>query len=316
MPDTPPLMENLQTPEASELPDISKALPASPPAAVQTAGQLIKAARLRKGLHLAVLSVNLKVPVRKLEALEADALTATQNPVFLRTLAASVCRQLGMDPAPVLVLLPQASNYIEPHGAVRHALITPTTFAMTQRSSAKWAAYTWWLAGVMCVLIVSLIWLPNPSQWTWVNEASASLDRFNSPSSTVATVPIAVVLTPAPSDALPMGAATQVPSQAEAVAVPAPAINDPQVTAATALGAATGLQFIATDSTWVEVRNGQDRIVWSGNLNAGESKNLPVSSPVQVVVGKAQAVQVLFKGKSLDLKPFTKVAVARFEVKP
>ena len=314
MPDTPPLMETPQTSDTSELPDIQEAMPASPVVATQTAGQLIKAARLRKGLHLAVLSVNLKVPVRKLEALEADALTATQNPVFLRTLAASVCRQLGMDPAPVLVLLPQASNYIEPHGAVRHALITPTTFAMSQRSSAKWANVTWWLAGVMCVLIASLIWLPNPSQWTWVNDASASLDKLNSPSTTVATVPIAVALSPAPADALPMGAATQVPSQAEAV--PAPVITDPQATAATAPSSATGLQFIATDSTWVEVRNGQDRIVWSGNLNAGESKNLPVSTPVQVVVGKAPAVQVLFKGKLLDLKPFTKVAVARFEVKP
>ena len=73
-----------------------------------TAGQLIRAARQKKGVHLAVLSVNLKVPVRQLEALEADQHDSGKGPVFVRALASSVCRQLQMDPAPVLALLPQA----------------------------------------------------------------------------------------------------------------------------------------------------------------------------------------------------------------
>jgi len=292
-----------------------EALPLNKPDAPLTAGQLIKAARMRKGLHLAVLSVNLKVPVRKLEALEADALTATQNPVFLRTLAASVCRQLGMDPAPVLVLLPQASNYIEPHGAVRHALITPTQFAKTQRVSATWAPYTLALAAVMCALIASLIWLPNPSQWAWVNEVSAYLDTVTG-QSTVSSESTTVVSTPVSNDALPMGAAKVVPSQVEAVVAPASVIMEPALPLAVALKTATELQFTAVDSSWVEVRDGQDRVLWSGNLNAGEAKNLSIASPVQVVVGKASAVQVSYKGQLLDLKPYTKVSVARFEVKP
>jgi hypothetical protein len=79
----------------------------------QTAGQLLREARLKAGVHLAVLSVTLKVPVRQLEALEADQLDLAKGAVFLRGLASSVCRHLNTDPAPILALLPQ------PNGAVR-----------------------------------------------------------------------------------------------------------------------------------------------------------------------------------------------------
>jgi len=74
---------------------------------ILTAGQLLREARLKAGLHVAVLSVNLKVPVRQLEALEANEFDADKGPVFYRGLAASVCRQLNLDSAPVLALLPR-----------------------------------------------------------------------------------------------------------------------------------------------------------------------------------------------------------------
>ena len=56
----------------------------------------------RTGLHVATLAAALKVPVHKLEALEADDIDALPDAVFARALAASVCRSLKIDPAPVL----------------------------------------------------------------------------------------------------------------------------------------------------------------------------------------------------------------------
>jgi len=73
-----------------------------------SAGQMLRAAREAQGLHLAMLSVNLKVSVRQLEALEADQYEAFKGATFVRALAQSVCRQLKIDPAPVLAALPQA----------------------------------------------------------------------------------------------------------------------------------------------------------------------------------------------------------------
>lgn len=79
-----------------------------------TAGQLLRQARLKANVHLAVLPVTLKVPVRQLEALEADELDMSKGPAFYRGLASSVCRHLHADPAPVLALLPQATTRLKP----------------------------------------------------------------------------------------------------------------------------------------------------------------------------------------------------------
>jgi cytoskeleton protein RodZ len=72
-----------------------------------TAGDLLKKAREAAGLHIAALAVLLKVPVKKLEALEANRLDLLHDPVFIRALASSVCRTLKMDASPVLARLPQ-----------------------------------------------------------------------------------------------------------------------------------------------------------------------------------------------------------------
>ncbi|MEN9720274.1 MAG: hypothetical protein RIT13_979, partial [Pseudomonadota bacterium] len=57
-----------------------------------TAGGILRAAREKSGLHLAVLSVNLKVSIKQLEALEADQYDQLIEPVFARALAAKICR--------------------------------------------------------------------------------------------------------------------------------------------------------------------------------------------------------------------------------
>ena len=71
------------------------------------AGELLKRAREATGLHIAALAVLLKVPVKKLEALEASRFDLLPDAVFVRALASSVCRTLKIDAAPVLALLPQ-----------------------------------------------------------------------------------------------------------------------------------------------------------------------------------------------------------------
>jgi cytoskeleton protein RodZ len=74
-----------------------------------TAGTLLRQAREAAGMHIAALAVSLKVPVKKLEALEQDRFDLLPDAVFVRALASSVCRTLKLDAAPVLGLLPQTS---------------------------------------------------------------------------------------------------------------------------------------------------------------------------------------------------------------
>lgn len=75
-----------------------------------TAGGLLREARQASGMHIAALAVALKVPVSKLEALEADNYGALPDTVFVRALASSMCRTLKLDPAPILALLPQSQS--------------------------------------------------------------------------------------------------------------------------------------------------------------------------------------------------------------
>jgi cytoskeleton protein RodZ len=69
-------------------------------------GSVLREAREGKGMTLAQLAGILKVQVQKLQALEAGDLGAFKDVVFLRALAASVCRVLKLDSAPVLASLP------------------------------------------------------------------------------------------------------------------------------------------------------------------------------------------------------------------
>ena len=60
----------------------------------KSAGTMLREAREAVGLHVGALAVSLKVPVKKLEALEADDLEQLPDAVFARALAATVCRTL------------------------------------------------------------------------------------------------------------------------------------------------------------------------------------------------------------------------------
>ena len=282
--------------------------PTTPAQAATTAGALLKAARLSAGVHLAVLSANLKVPVRQLAALEADEYPTDQSPVFARGIAASVCRQLRVDPAPILALLPSSSNYLEPHGAVRYANTGPVDLGTLRRAPFEVPAKAVVAAVVMLVVIAALIWLPSPTQWTGL---------AGQPEAVAVLAPEASENTNANPNANPDG-----PSSLPGAAVLSPSELSPaasdsaQPSVSTAVAAMPELVFIAQNVSWIEVRDAQKQLIWNGVLNAGETKRVPTALPVSVVVGRADAIQLSVKGQAFDLKPHTLVNTARFEVKP
>ena len=71
-----------------------------------TAGALLRQYRESQGFKLDVLAQALRVSPSKLEALEHDRLEALPDAMFARALTLAVCRQLKVDAAPVLALLP------------------------------------------------------------------------------------------------------------------------------------------------------------------------------------------------------------------
>ena len=106
-------------------------------------------------------------------------------------------------------------------------------------------------------------------------------------------------------------------SAAQAKAAASAAATPPVATAgsATATGPTPEWVFSASGDSWLEVRNAQKAVVWSGVVKAGESTRIQSPLPVSVVVGRAQVVTATLRGQPFDLKPHTQVTVARFEVK-
>ncbi len=72
----------------------------------RSAGAMLKEAREARGLHLTVVATNLRVPLERIRALEEDRYTDLPDLVFARALAMSMCRQIKIDPAPILAQMP------------------------------------------------------------------------------------------------------------------------------------------------------------------------------------------------------------------
>jgi cytoskeleton protein RodZ len=301
-----------------------------------TAGQLLRKARLKAGIHLAVLSVTLKVPVRQLEALEADQLDPGKGPVFYRGLASSVCRHLQTDAAPILALLPQMSSQLTP---LRSAIKPFENDASVGISGLTWgrmaSSKVVWGAAFMLFLTGALLWLPGPSHWAWLEDVKSLMadevvsQEVGEPVSlpVFSATPATFEASDAKTTQSPASSVSNVSMATTTAVVTAPVASKiSQVipaNPATAMASSPAYRsdaspewvFSASGDSWLEVRNAQKAVVWSGVVKAGESTRIQSPLPVSVVVGRAQVVTVTLRGKAFDLKPHTQVTVARFEVK-
>jgi cytoskeleton protein RodZ len=259
------------------------------------------------------------------QALEDDNIAALPDPVFARALAASVCRALRVDPAPVLAKLP---------GAVRPGLAdADRTISSSFRSGAprsgRGSTRGLPSRGLMVVIVLLLMgaavlfWLP-PGAFNRLSQvlpggaggagsasvASASTD--GNVSTAPDSQPPGMVVEPA--TVAPLSAASS-----ESSATPIPSAIAPASAAATTPAVATGdvLVFGARSASWVTVTEAGGRQLLRRNLQAGETVGLSGKLPMSVVIGRAAGIDVTVRGQPLDMASVSgSGGVARFEVKP
>lgn len=303
-------MNPLNTPDS--LPEASPAQP--------TPGQMLRAAREAKGVHLAMLSVTLKVPTRQLEALENDQYDVFKGVAFVRAVAIAMCRHLGTDPAPVLAGLPQTVSAWMPVVNAMDETSPRATLPVARSSRPSGMSRTVWaLGGLMLAGSAALIWWPaktpssSQADSVPVVEHQEPVPPQAEASEAAASAPLAVAATdkPASSPAVvaPPVAATTPPAAPAALAAVAPA------PVASSQGK-PAMVIAATGDTWLEVRDGKGQLVINRLLRAGESQGVEVPPPFNVVLGHAQMAKVTLGGKDFDLAPHTKATVARFDIQP
>lgn len=285
---------------------------------------MLKAARERQGLHIAILAATIKVSPRKLEALEQDRHEDLSNASFVRALAQSVCRSLKIDPLPVLALLPVP----EPTPLERSvgSLNAPfrdrpgRTDSTISGGSSRPVLWT----GALLLLAAAAVYFVPPPWW-------ASMLRI--PDRVAATGPAAVkppvgesepstrptfapapeVIASAPStpgDVVPTSprAASAVVAEVVTQPVPAAASSPPAVT--------TGRVLLSANAvSWVEVVDSDGKVLLSRTLMPGEAVDVDGTFPLRLKVGNASGLQVALRGRPVDLTSYTRDNVARLELR-
>jgi len=329
--------------------------------ALPTAGQLLRRAREAAGMHIAALAVAIKVPVKKLELLEADRLDALPDAVFARALAGSVCRALRVDPGPILERLPDPSRpRLVPDGAGLNAPFRGPNADGRANRLANVPRPVRWVVLVVLLAALALWLLPLAAPDRAPGEATTVIDtapRAEAPASPAhPSAAVAPLTPPVPSLAVeqqkvagvtgvvtpandgragPRAAVATQDTQQPAVVVtrpaeptlpagpaPAPAatavrstptvVSPTQVVTAAPAGIVV---FSARGASWVEVIDARGAVVLSRLLMPGETVGAGGTTPLSVVVGRADATDVAVRGKPFDLAAVARSNVARFEVK-
>lgn len=270
------------------------------PAAVQ-AGALLRGYRAHARYDLEALAAVMKVPVRKLEAMEAGNLDSLPEPVYVRAMVVGMCRVLKADPQPVLDLLPNTT----PQPLKQEGGIEPVPFRasggaapqglgeMAAKPPLRWA--------LALVLGAGLLYgWPDLESWWAQNRLDEEALAVVRP--WTASGPVAVIAEPAPVLAVdPVPVAPPAPVLAVEPAVPDPPPES--------------LSLKAHGLTWVEVVDAKGVVVLRRSLSDGERVSAQGQLPLSVVVGRADVTEVWIRGKVFDAKAISQENVARFEVK-
>lgn len=316
-------------------------------------GAMLRQAREASGLHIAALAVSMKVPVKKLEALEADRFDQLPDAVFVRALASAMCRALKVDAAPILDKLPQTQvpRLDTEQRAINTPFRTPSevTRPMALPSFVRQPA----VLAVLSLLLAALgvtFW-PQGNDSTTVADVPAMQPAAALPSQPE-TIPSAVPMNAAPANAAvaaattpvqdangkavgapeiiaaPQAAAPAVASTSTAApvaiaapsvaAVPATAQAVSTVVAGKPAGAAPGagvVVFRTKGASWISVTDAQGVLQLRKTLQAGESAEAGGALPLIVTVGKVDVTTVEVRGKPFNMSELAKDNVARFEVK-
>jgi cytoskeleton protein RodZ len=268
----------------------------------QSAGALLRAGREQRGVHIAALAAAIKVPQRKLEALEADRYDELPDLTFTRALAQSVCRHLKLELQPVLDRLPQTVAAPQKLVHVGSGLATPFRERPGREAPADWG----WLSrpvvwGTLLVLLAAVVLALVPGRWLELGS------RTRLPAAAPASAPPAAEPAASPVVMTP-------PLSPTAAVEPSPAAGTTPGSAPAGAPAAV-LALKASAETWVEVQDAAGQLLLQRKVAPGEALSLESAElPLRLTIGNASATQLSFRGQPVDLSANTLGNVARLQL--
>ena len=295
-------------------------------------GAELSAARQERGLGLQEVAQQLKFGLRQLEALEADRFDQLPGGTFARGMVRSYARLLKIDPEPLLARL--AGRFDAPDSNQLAARFSqPVPFSDAGRRSTL----VYFGLSLVILLVVGSV----AYQWQRERNAPRQQMAFVKPKAEApkAEAPARKAVPPAQTASVEEKKAPEIVKPAPVVEGkkpvevrrPDPVAEEKKVEekkaaekkpaagiVAASVAAPSGVHRIVmrveTDEAWLEVTDGNGRQLVSSLNRAGAERVVQGRGPFTFVIGNASHVRIEHNGREFDLKPHTRVEVARFTI--
>ncbi|KDE39577.1 putative membrane protein [Nitrincola lacisaponensis] len=262
----------------------------------------------RERLHLSLeqVSAELNLPIKVLNAIESANPQSFHNPVFLRGYIRTYAKHLGLDSTHY------ANLYASLPGVdLKPAAIRSTTSVQDRDPSRSpfMKLFSWLF--VLAIIAVIVWWSREQygrspvsvEQAPVVEERAPSVDVFDPP-----VVEVPAVQVEADSDTEVEEEVPDTNGESGALDEPESSAVDQEVSVVT-----DGLYVRFSDDCWVQVRDVNEALLYSGVAQGGTELHLTGESPLSLVIGRRDAVaEMRFDGEQVDLSSFTSGNVARF----
>lgn len=279
-----------------------------------SAGASLAAAREEMNLSVADVARHLKLSSAQVEALEEGAYERLPGRVFVRGFLRNYAKLLGVDPQPLLRRIehemPQPKVVEEPPQAPE--AVMPTG------EHSRWPLYT----GITATIIAALA----AYEFGFNNPPPAAPESAGTPTPEVADKTAAAPEAAAPAPAAQPPAVFGTPKPAAPPSAPGapvpvvsgaplnPALSSPGGQAEAPRAPRPGereLHFRFEQESWVEIRDRNDKVIFSKLNRAGSEERVLGTPPLKLVVGNARGVRLNFGDQLVDLSPHIGVTVAR-----
>lgn len=281
----------------SEPVDIPPNLAETPDVVVQVpVGVALRAARERRGLTIGDVAQTLKLGERQVNALENGDWQALPGQTFIRGFVRNYARLVEIDSSALMAQLDLA--LVKPASTLVMREMRPATMPEHSTSTASRRDRLFVFFGGAFLALAVLLYFLLPNDLSAVRQSLQSMLDSLARQEEAAVPPVPAAAEPVfPPDTTPQQLISPQPlSVAESVT---PAVEAPQ------------LRFIADKEVWIEVRDRDNKAVFSQRMAAGSEQILAGDGPFSLTVGYAPGVRLFWHGQPVDLTPHTRADVAR-----
>lgn len=283
-------------------------------------GQRLKKARELRGMTVEQVGQELNLTPRYVQAMESDSYKDLPEPAFVRGYMRRYAQLVKLSPDDIAAKFDQCyaedketpAPDVRPHNPIQVLGSIARRPRLPARRVLAWSAVL-----LIVVLVVGVFW-------------SGIASRLSLPAAgPVETTAQPVIVAPVPGAAAPAIPAEQaVPAPAPAApglnvlpapsgpaVLPTPGAAAPATTtpASPAAAATDTLTITLNAESWVSVRDARQQQL-ANALTAPQTLTLKGEAPFSVNIGNAAAATLSINGRTIDLKPYTRGAVASLTV--